>query len=204
MSTPTLTPAHDWRAKLRASKGGQLLVLLVTAALLVGGWWLVNRPDDEQGVAAQSIELTGDQSGEGPVVGKPAPDFTAKALDGSTVSLSALKGHPVWLSFGATWCTACRAEAPDIQAAWQASKAKGTRVVDVYVGEDAATVKDYVDRLGLGYTHIVDPRTELGSTYKAMGLPTHVFIDAQGVVRKVVVGGLTEATIADSLAVIGG
>jgi CSLREA domain-containing protein len=38
-------------------------------------------------------------------------------VDGTKVSLSSYRGHPVWLTFGATWCAACKAEAPDIEAA---------------------------------------------------------------------------------------
>jgi hypothetical protein len=40
---------------------------------------------------------------------------------------------------------------------------------------------------------VADPATELGSAYKVMGIPSHVFIDAAGIIREVRVGGLSEA-----------
>lgn len=41
------------------------------------------------------------EQGKGPELGKPAPDFTLKSLDGKTeVQLSKLVGRPVVLIFG--------------------------------------------------------------------------------------------------------
>jgi len=70
-------------------------------------------------------------------------------VDGKQVSLSSYKGHPVWLTFGATWCAACKAEAPDIQAAYKKFEPKGVVVLSIFIREDSATVKDYADRIGL-------------------------------------------------------
>lgn len=65
---------------------------------------------------AQAVQVTGDTSGPAPEVDKPAQDFAARTVKGEPISLSGLKGRPVWLTFGASWCTARRAEAPDMSA----------------------------------------------------------------------------------------
>ncbi|MFP4031229.1 MAG: TlpA family protein disulfide reductase [Desulfococcaceae bacterium] len=67
----------------------------------------------------------------GGLISLPAPDLPAEAtpspsprldyelsvrtLGGQSVSLSALRGHVVFLSFFASWCTPCTAELPAIQ-----------------------------------------------------------------------------------------
>jgi peroxiredoxin len=167
-----------------------VLVLAATTAAILGGIWVVNTKLTDDGVS--EVTLTGDTAGPAPAVGEAAPLFTAVDITGHTVDLAALQGEPVWLVFGATWCTNCRAETADIEAVASAFSGE-VAVVGVYVGESADTVADYAARLGLTYTQVADPATELGSAYKVMGIPSHVFIDADGVIRDVRVGGLSEA-----------
>ena len=64
-------------------------------------------------------------SAPAPVAGAPAPDFSLKSLDGQTISLSQLKGHPVLINFWASWCPPCRLEMPDLVRDYEAHKAEG-------------------------------------------------------------------------------
>ncbi|MEL4503385.1 TlpA family protein disulfide reductase [Luteococcus sp. H138] len=201
----------DWRERLRRSKYGSLAVLGITLALVLAGAWFVNRADSEPAATApggtggaQSVTLEGDQSGSAPEVGKPAPGFTVTTMDGKQISLASLKGKPVWITFGATWCTACRAEAPDIEAAWQAAKPKDVTIIAVFISEDAATVRSYANRLNLTFPMVSDPETELASRYRSIGIPSHFFIDGDGILRESRVGGLTADQMAENLAKIGG
>lgn len=211
--TPDVDPAStgDWRANLRQSRFGSQIVLLVTLALVLAGAWFMNRGDTvQQKVAtgdqgsATAVTLEGDQGGAAPQVGQPAPGFSATTMDGTPVSLAKLKGHPVWITFGATWCTACRAEAPDIQQTWTATKPKGVQVVAVFINEDAATVRAYANRLQLGFPMVSDPDTTIASRYRSIGIPSHFFIDADGVLRASHVGALTADQMQQNLAAIGG
>src|SRR5665811_2625696 len=93
------------------------------------------------------------------------------------------KGHPVWLTFGATWCAACKAEAPDIQVASKKFEAKGVVVLSIWIREDSTTAKDYADRAGLTFPKIADPDTRIASAYRVYGIPAHFFIDKAGILR---------------------
>jgi peroxiredoxin len=191
MSQQMLDTTGDWRQRVRNSRLGTALVLVVTAALVMGGAYLVDRPKAEAG-SVTPITLTGGL-GPGPKVGRAVQDFTATSVQGSPVSLAGLKGHPVWLTFGASWCASCQAEAPDIQAAYDSHKASGLVVVQVFISEDSGTVRDYMQRVGLAYTGIADPQTRIASAYRVLGIPVHFFIDRAGVLRLMRTGALTPA-----------
>ena len=189
----TMAPVDQPRGlqeRIRESRLGTVLVLAVTAALVMAGAYLVDRPAAAE-AGVQAVQLTGSGDGPAPRIGSPAQDFTATTVDGKTVSLSSYKGQAVWLTFGATWCAACQAEAPDIEAAYQKTKAGGAVVLMVFISEDSATVRDYSDRVGLTFPMIADPDTRIASAYRVNGIPAHYFIDRSGVLRRMETGGLS-------------
>lgn len=182
-----------WRAKLRSSNFGQAAVVLVTAfAIAVAAWWVV-KPEEQDRVRAETeavsqVEVAGVQ--QPPAAGDSAPGFTATGIDGTPISLEGLRGKPVWLVFMATWCTGCRTEIPDIQGV-VASRGDAVRVVVIYVGENRNTVSDYSKRVGNDFPEVVDQDQQISAAYGIMGVPTHYFIDAGGVVRQRHVGVLS-------------
>ena len=189
--SPRKEPA--WRARLRSSNFGQAAVVLVTAfAIAVAAWWVV-KPEEQDRVragteAVSQVEVAGVQ--QPPAAGDSAPGFTATDIDGTPISLEGLRGKPVWLVFMATWCTGCRTEIPDIQGV-VASRGDAVRVVVIYVGESRNTVSDYSKRVGNDFPEVVDQDQQISAAYGIMGVPTHYFIDAGGVVRQRHVGVLS-------------
>lgn len=158
-----------------------LLILAVTAAIVIAVAYYVDRPKKAvAGVTA--VSLSGPR-GAAPVIGKPAQDFTATTVTGEKISLSQYRGHPVWLTFGATWCAACRAEIPDIEAAYERAKGNGLVVIAVFISENPQTVQGYGQRVGLTFPLVPDPDTTIASAYRVLGIPVHFFIDRDGVLR---------------------
>ena len=195
---PTVAKPKTWQQRIRDSRLGTLIVLAVTAAIVMGGAYLINRPT-ATAAGLQAIALSGPTEGAPPKIGSLAQDFTATTVDGKKVSLGGLKGHPVWLTFGATWCAACVAEAPDVQAASEKFKPKGAVVLAIFIREDSATVKDYADRVGLTYPKVADPDTRIASAYRVYGIPAHFFIDKSGILRSIKTGGLSPEQMAAAL-----
>jgi cytochrome c biogenesis protein CcmG/thiol:disulfide interchange protein DsbE len=187
---PTVAKRKTWQERIRESRRGTLLVLALTAAIVIGLAYLIERPT-ATAAGIQAIALSGPTAGAPPQIGSLAQDFTATTVDGKKVSLSGLRGHPVWLTFGATWCAACVAEAPDVQAASEKFKPKGAVVLAIFIREDPVTVKDYADRVGLTYPKVADPDTRIASAYRVYGIPAHFFIDKSGILRSIKTGGLS-------------
>nr|WP_269779330.1 TlpA disulfide reductase family protein [Propioniciclava soli] len=170
-----------------------LLYLAAFVAVVVLGVWLLLPPAP----SSASVD-PGANARPAPTVGQEAPDFTATTLDGRTVSLASLRGTPVWLTFGATWCAPCRVEAPDIEAAHDGR----AEILAVYMGEPGATVAPYAQRMGLTFGQIPDADGQLSALYGVRGIPVHYFVDAEGVVRSTRVGILGPETIDAELAAI--
>jgi peroxiredoxin len=194
----TVGVPRSWQQRIRESRLGTLLVLVVTAAIVMGGAYLVDRPAAAH-AGTTAVKLTGTGGGAAPKIGSPAQDFTATTVGGKQVSLSSYKGQPVWLTFGASWCAACVAEAPDIESTYQKFKAKGIVVLAVSISEDSATVKDYATRVGLTFPMVADPDTRIASVYGVYGIPAHFFIDKSGILRSVKTGDLSRDQMAAAI-----
>jgi thiol-disulfide isomerase/thioredoxin len=174
-------------------------ILAITGVVIVAAAYFSNpRLGDTTNGNFTPVNVDGQPVGAAPVVDNPAPDFIAKLTDGSQLQLSSLQGKPVWLTFGASWCQPCRAENPDIMATYLANKDKVT-IVQVYMSENAATVKEYTDRVGITYLTVPDPNEALAAQYRILGIPSHFFIDASGVLREMKIGSLDPTTMQAAL-----
>ena len=124
----------------------------------------------------------------GPVqVGKPAPAFTLKDVDGHSVSLSSLQGKPVLISFWATWCVPCRDELPLIRDEYLAHRAEGLSVVAINFGdESASTVRKFWSSFALQPAPFLDPDGHVANAYgvalRSTGLPVSVLVARDGTV----------------------
>lgn len=124
-----------------------------------------------------------------PSKGAPAPAFALTALDGQTVRLSDLRGKVVMLNFWATWCGPCSAEMPNIEKVYQNYRDQGVVILAINQGEFAEQVRGYADLYQLHFPILLDESTEVGRLYRVRALPTTFFIDRDGIIRQVQIGG---------------
>ncbi len=122
------------------------------------------------------------------VVGAPAPDFDLIDLDGKAVKLSDYRGRAVLVNFWATWCGPCEAEMPLLQDRYTTYHGSGLEILAVNIGEDEATIRPYVEDLGLDFAIVVDPELAVNDDYRVLGYPTTITIDRDGNVVDVHVG----------------
>lgn len=125
---------------------------------------------------------------DGEAVDYGAVDLTT----GEDVSTAALRGQPVLLVSWATWCRECDQELASLQAFASSPAADGIEVVAVNL--DAASVEDQIDakitRAGLDVTLWRDRRNQFRRSFSALGVPTTVLLDADGVVVATYPGGV--------------
>lgn len=199
---PARSERPGLRERIRSSRYGTLLVLVVTAALVAGGMWVVNGSKASSTTlpnGAQAISIPGKSTVPPPKVGAPAQDFTVTTTDGKQVSLSKYKGKAVWLVFMASWCAACQAEVPEIEAAYKEYGPQGLVVLGINITEDSDTVRAYASRVGITFPMAADPNSAIADAYRVTAIPSHFYVDKTGVLREMRQGSVSAETIPTSL-----
>ena len=156
-------------------------------------------------VAVLAYALLKPQGGDpgGPLVGKAAPSFNLKMLDGGQLSLASLKGRPVVVNFWASWCLPCRDEAPLLSGLSGQQRAGGLTVVGVLFQDKTADAKTFVAEQGLAFPSLLDPSSDTAINYGVSAVPETFFIDKDGVVRAHVRQAMTPEILKANLAKIG-
>jgi cytochrome c biogenesis protein CcmG/thiol:disulfide interchange protein DsbE len=122
-------------------------------------------------------------------VGNRAPALVLPRLGGGTIDLSALRGHPVWVNFMATWCPECQDELP-LMETYAPELGDAVRIVLVDVREPSSVVAPFAQRMHLSLPVALDTNGVAQRAWAAYALPMHFWLDAGGIVRAVSYGGL--------------
>jgi peroxiredoxin len=124
-----------------------------------------------------------------PRVGNPIPDFTLESTDGETISLAAQRGKPVVVVFVASWCKVCREEMPMMAESYRAHREHDVVFLGVDIYEDYLVAKKFHHEFDMPFPFLVDAYGEVTTRFRVNGTPTTFFIDRDGSLRDVVVGG---------------
>jgi len=127
----------------------------------------------------------------GPLIGNRAPELDLADLDGNTVRLADLKGHPVIVNFWASWCGPCTEEFPLITEAAEAHAADGLVVVGVVYQDSADGARAFMERMGATWATVMDPDGTAAAQYGIIGPPDTFFINPDGIIAGRQIGQLS-------------
>jgi len=129
-----------------------------------------------------------------------APDFTLDTLQGEKVTLSHLRGKIVVVNFWATWCLPCRKETPALEKAYDQYKDSGMVILGVNLADQdsVSEVESFVQEFKLTYPILLDQDGSISNLYQIEGLPMTFFINREGIIRTLVVGGPMSETFIHS------
>ncbi len=126
---------------------------------------------------------------QSPLVGRKAPDFTLERVNGTSASLSqVIKDKKAIVFFFATWCPHCREQLKAIAGRKADIDRLGVVIVLVNVGESKDTAVKFLKERGITYDTFLDVNSFVSEVYQVAGIPTLVFIGADGKVRYVEYG----------------
>ena len=165
-----------------------IIVVLLAGLLVVSSCTPTSKPDSNQALSPA------------PALGREAPDFTLEDLDGNSIRLNDLRGKVVFLNFWATWCPPCRAEMPDIEEIHQKYKGQDVVILGIDIQESADKVRSFVEDGGYTWTMVLDGTGKVADLYKIRAIPTSFFVDKEGIIRAVAIGGMTDTTMEAKLA----
>lgn len=125
----------------------------------------------------------------------PAPDFTLKTLDGTSLALSDFRDKIVVLHIATTWCPFCNAEAPHLEKLYQDYKEKNVAVLLIDVKEPKELVEEKLkNRHNLTFPILLDPEGSVAASFApedmlpGLGrdevmLASNLIIDRDGTIR---------------------
>jgi cytochrome c biogenesis protein CcmG, thiol:disulfide interchange protein DsbE len=125
-----------------------------------------------------------------PLLAKPAAPFKITLFNGKKVSLDDLRGKAVFLNFWASWCEPCRAEAADLEAAWQKVKDKNMVFLGVALQDTDQNSQQFLKEFKVSYPNGKDDAGKIAVDYGTWGIPESFFIDPQGRITYKHVGGI--------------
>lgn len=121
--------------------------------------------------------------------GEEAPDFSVGMFDGSTVTLSELRGKVVLLNFWATWCPPCREELTHVQSdIIDRFAGRDFLFLPVSRGESRQAVAAFRQKTGYDFPMGLDSTRSVYDRYASNYIPRNFLIDAEGKVVTATIG----------------
>ena len=174
-------------ASLRGTPLGFILTMLtVLSAVVISASSM--RIDSTLGFgSSQVLNRRIEVAGQKLRIGEYAPEFELKDSEGRLMRLSeVIEDGPIWITFWASWCGPCRAEAADTEAAVRKGVGQGWRHLAINVGEEPDAVRKFLKHYTFG--SLLDPGHRVSSLYGVRMLPTHFFLTSEGVIDEIRLG----------------
>ena len=153
------------------------------ASRALNGWKTVYAPEPV-------LPESGGESSE--LLGKAAPTFKLKTLDGEDFDLGRQKGSVVVLDFWATWCGPCIKSLPGLMEMAGQFPADKVKLIGVNQAEAPEQVKRFLEAHKWNLTVAMDAGQSVAKQYGVDGIPHTVIVGPDGKVAWVQTGATAD------------
>jgi peroxiredoxin len=122
------------------------------------------------------------------IVGRQAPDFVLRGLDGRNLRLSEFRGQVVLVNFWTRSDGDSRQQMPALDRINITYQRAGLVVLGVSVDDDLRRSKEFAAAMGVSYPILFDTGTNTGKDYLLQKMPMTILVDRSGLVRYSAVG----------------
>ena len=98
-----------------------------------------------------------------------APDFTLKAVNDSSYTLSKMDDKVVLINFWATWCGPCRMEIPEFNELYNSYHEKGLEILGISVSDNKKQLKNFSKSFTVDYPLLYGSARDLNKIMKDYG-----------------------------------
>lgn len=177
----------------------RVLFGLTVVALAVSGC-AVGRNAVDQGASGRSRYVGGDGALKVyPSAARPAaPRLRGELLDGSPFDSKVWAGDVIVVNFWGSWCPPCRAEAGDLQAVYERTKASGVQFLGVDVKDERSAAQAFQRTKKVTYPSLFDPAGRVTLTFRDTppnAIPSTLVIDRSGRIVALFRGSLVAAAL---------
>lgn len=151
---------------------------------------IANHPyvlDLKERMAAADVQRQQEKDDKQKFVGQKFTDLEEPDASGAMHKLSEYVGQGKWVlvDFWASWCGPCKAEMPNVVAAYQKYHDKGFDVVGLSFDSDKDPWKRAILEWGMPWIHLSDLQywqSKAAEVYKVNSIPDNLLIDPQGTI----------------------
>lgn len=125
-------------------------------------------------------------------IGEKAPPFTLTLIDGGTADMEPPHGNGHIITFMSSWCPCSNESMPLMKDVYSRYGEKGIAFLMIGIQDPESKFEKFVEKWEIPFSAGYDDGDKITRSYGVKQPPTTIFIDREGVVKRVFYGNIKD------------